>query len=148
MATPRLGPSQPPRSGVHANVTDPTEVGAVDQSWAVQVRRVEAALRTALQPVLDEHDLTLDHWRIISVVEQEPGLTMSEVAHAAVVPPATLTRHVDHLVDRGILLRRMDTEDKRRVVVALSPRGGEYAARLRAAERSVALPDAVATAFG
>lgn len=103
-------------------------------SLAVHVRQVEARLRRALQPLLDDHGLTMDHWRILAVVGAAPGLGMAEVAAQAVVPAASLTRHMDRLVEHGLVVRRVDAGDKRRAVVALSPRGEEYAARLRAAE--------------
>lgn len=104
-------------------------------SAAVRVRRVEAALRSALEPILAEHDLAMDHWRIIAVVDDEPGLGMSEIAAASVVPAASLTRHMDRLVERGIVVRRVDPVDRRRSVLALAPHGRAYAERLRAAER-------------
>lgn len=113
---------------------------ALTSSIAVRVRQVEAAVREVLQPLLGEHGLNLEHWRILAVIDDEPGLGMSEIATAAVVPAASLTRHMDRLVERGLVVRRADPEDGRRAVVALSPRGQEYAARLRAAERDVALP--------
>lgn len=106
-------------------------------SLAVQVRQVEARLRGALQPLLDEHGLSMDHWRIVAVIGDEPGLGMGEIATLAVVPAASLTRHMDRLVERGIVVRRIDPGDKRRSVVALSPWGEEYAARLRAAEAGI-----------
>lgn len=112
--------------------------GESRSSLAVHVRQVEARLRDALQPLLDEHGLSMDHWRIVAVIGDEPGLGMGEIATLAVVPAASLTRHMDRLVERGIVVRRMDPDDKRRSVVALSPRGEAYAARLRAAEQSVA----------
>lgn len=107
-------------------------------SLAVRVRQVEAMLRGALQPVLDEHGLTLDHWRVLAVLAEQPGLGMREVAAAAVVPAASLTRHVDRLVERGIVVRRIDPGDRRRAVVALSPHGQAYAGRLLAVEQTVA----------
>lgn len=112
--------------------------GEARTSLAVHVRQVEARLRDVLQPLLDEHGLSMDHWRIVAVIGDEPGLGMGEIAMLAVVPAATLTRHMDKLVERGVVVRRVDPDDKRRSVAALSPRGQEYAARLRAAERSVA----------
>lgn len=112
--------------------------GESRSSLAVHVRQVEARLRDALQPLLDEHGLSMDHWRIVAVIGDEPGLGMGEIATLAVVPAASLTRYMDKLVERGIVVRRMDPDDKRRSVVALSPRGEAYAARLRAAEQSVA----------
>lgn len=112
--------------------------GGTRSSLAVHVRQVEARLRDVLQPLLDEHGLSMDHWRIVAVIGDEPGLGMGEIAALAVVPPASLTRHMDKLVEQGVVVRRIDPGDKRRSVVALSPRGEQYAARLRAAERAVA----------
>lgn len=107
----------------------------------MQVRQIEATVRDALQPVLDEHRLTLEHWRILAVIDDDPGLGMSEVATAAVVPAASMTRHTDRLVERGLVVRRADPQDGRRAVVALSPRGQVYADRLRTIERAITLPD-------
>lgn len=107
----------------------------MSSSLAVRLRRAEAAIGARLLPLLAEHDLAMEHWRIIAVVDEHPGLGMSRVASSAVVPAATLTRHMDKLVEHGIVLRHVDPADKRRVVVALSPRGHALAALLRAEER-------------
>lgn len=104
---------------------------------ALLLKHAEHAVRQRLQPVLDEQDLTLDHWRIMSVLLVQPGLTMTTIADSAVVPAATLTRLVDRLAEQAIIVRRIDPADKRRAVVALSPRGEALALRLRSAEQSV-----------
>lgn len=109
-------------------------------SLAVQVRQVEASLRQALSDILAEHGLGMEHWRILAVIGDEPGLGMSEVAHRAVVAQASLTRHTDRLVEIGLVVRRADHVDKRRVVVALSPRGQRYVERLLAAEGAAMRP--------
>lgn len=112
-------------------------------SLAVRLRRAEAAIRARLLPLLVEHGLSMEHWRIIAVVDDHPGIGMSSVASAAVVPAATLTRHMDKLVELGIVVRHVDPADKRRVVLALSPRGHTLAAELRAEERLADDPAAV-----
>lgn len=106
-------------------------------SVAVQLRQAEALLRNRLLPVLAEHDLGMEHWRIIAVVDDHPGIGMTSLAVSAVVTAATLTRHTDKLVERGIVVRHIDSADKRRVVVALSPRGQAFAERLRHVEHEM-----------
>ncbi|WP_244931104.1 MarR family transcriptional regulator [Nocardioides sp. W7] len=106
-------------------------------SLALLVARVEHALRTRLTPALFEEGLTFEHWRIVAVLLERPGLPMSALAEAAVLPSASLTRHVDRLVERALVVRRIDTHDKRRAVTALSPMGRELALRLRATERDI-----------
>jgi DNA-binding MarR family transcriptional regulator len=44
---------------------------------------------------------------------------------------------VDKLVERGLVLRRIHPDDKRRIVTALSPVGGTVADRLAAAQRDL-----------
>lgn len=117
-------------------------------SLAVRLRRAEAAIRARLLPLLVDNDLSMEHWRIMAVIDDHPGLGMSTVAVTAVVPAATLTRHMDKLVERGVVVRHVDPSDKRRVVVALSPRGQALAARLRQEERRVddpAIVDVIGT---
>ncbi len=106
-------------------------------SLAVLLRQAESQIRDRLQPSLDEVGLALDHWRILSVLHGCPGLRMTSIAEASVIPNATLTRHVDLLVERGLIVRRIDPDDKRRVVAALSPRGDELVTRLTNDEEAV-----------
>ncbi|MCD4524812.1 MarR family winged helix-turn-helix transcriptional regulator [Nocardioides sp. cx-173] len=122
-------------------MTEGLATAAQTGSIAVQLRRAEAAVRERLQPVLDEHGLSLEHWRILAVVEDTPGLGMSDVGAEAVVPAASMTRHMDKLVEHGLVVRRVDPADRRRAVVALSARGQRLAGRLRRAEGAVVLPE-------
>ncbi len=89
----------------------------LSRSRLVRLRQEEADLRARVQPLLDEHGLLPEHWRILAVVDDHPGITMTSLATSAVVAAASLTRHVDRLVE-----------------LALSSRGADLAARLLAAE--------------
>lgn len=119
-------------------LTDPTSV-------ALRLKRAEQRLRASLDPALSREDLTFEHGQVLAALLQWPGLRMTELADAAVLPAATLTRHVDKLVSRALVIRRIDVDDKRRVVVALSNRGVDVAERLRELERAagVEAPDVV-----
>ncbi len=114
------------------------EAGTRSAGLTLLLKHAEQAVRQRLQPALDEHGLTYDQWRILAVLEVQPGLTMSTVADAAVVPAATLTRLMDRLTELALVVRRIDRDDKRRVVVALSPRGAAVAAALSAVEGQLA----------
>jgi DNA-binding MarR family transcriptional regulator len=103
----------------------------------VLLRYCENKVRQRLQPLLDEADLSLEHWRIMALLHEQPGLGAGAIAKGAVLPSASVTRHVDRLVERGMVVRRVDAADKRRVVLALSPRGQDVADRLLAEEHAV-----------
>lgn len=103
-------------------------------SESLRLRRAERALRQRLQPLLAEHDVGFEHWLVLAALAESPGLRMSDLADAAVLPPATLTRHVDRLVERALVVRRVDAEDRRIALIALSKQGAKLVALLQDAE--------------
>lgn len=107
---------------------------AAEPAIAHLLQQVAHALQQRLVPTLREHGLTAEHWQILSVLLRRPGTGMSDLAAEALLPAATLTRHMDRLVERALVVRRVDPEDKRRVVAALSSRGARIAADVRALE--------------
>lgn len=101
------------------------------------LKRMERQFELGLQPLLGEFGLTIEQWRIMSALREEPGQPMSVLAQSAVLPAASLTRHVDKLVERGLVLRRVHSSDKRRVIIALSPVGSTVAERLDEVQRGL-----------
>jgi DNA-binding MarR family transcriptional regulator len=115
-------------------------------SLLLLLKQAERRIEHQLLPILAEFDLSLEQWRVMSALADEPGLPMSTLAGKAVLPNASLTRHVDKLVERGLVVRRIHPSDRRRVVTALSPVGTTVAERLRAEECRV--ESAIATELG
>ncbi|GAY14261.1 MarR family winged helix-turn-helix transcriptional regulator [Mycobacterium sp. shizuoka-1] len=73
--------------------------------------------------LLDAEVNTVEGWRVLGALRTGDGFTMSDISAAMSIPPPTLTRIVDKLVDGGLVLRRVDATDRRRVLVHLSARG-------------------------
>ncbi|MDO0917602.1 MarR family transcriptional regulator [Streptomyces sp. DT2A-34] len=92
--------------------------------------RAERLAARRLQGVLDEDGCSLDAWRVLSLLSDGAGHHMSAVAEAAFLPPATLTKLVDQLVDQNLVYRRVDPLDRRRILAHLTPRGETYWRRL------------------
>lgn len=103
-------------------------------SLTLLLHRTAADLETQIAERLAEAGLTTQHHRVLQALAEEPGQTMSRLATSAVLPAATLTRHMDALVERGLVVRRIHPKDKRRVVAALSTRGASVIAGIRDAE--------------
>jgi DNA-binding MarR family transcriptional regulator len=112
-------------------------------SLLLQLKQAERRIELGLLPLLEEFELTIEQWRVMSALHDEPGQPMTALAENAVLPPASLTRHVDKLVERGLVLRRIHHNDRRRVVAALSPVGLTVASRISAEEQRIA-PAAIA----
>ena len=103
---------------------------------AVLLARAQRRIERALAEAYADFDLTAEQWRILSVLLDEPGQTMTRLADGAALPAGTLTRHVDRLAERGLVLRKVHAEDKRRAVVALSPVGASAAREIRARQQN------------
>ncbi|WP_099021349.1 MarR family winged helix-turn-helix transcriptional regulator [Mycolicibacterium palauense] len=92
---------------------------------------------TLAQGLVDAEVNSIEAWRVMGALRGGDGLTMSEVSSAMAIPPPTLTRIVDRLVDGGFVLRRVDATDRRRVLIYLSARGKAKVRRLSRQESQV-----------
>lgn len=98
------------------------------------------------QGLLDSEVSTIEGWRVLGALRGGEGFTMSEMSTAMAIPPPTLTRIVDKLVDGGFVLRRVDATDRRRVLIYLSARGKSKVRRL--ARQEAAMKATLAEEFG
>lgn len=100
--------------------------------------RVERRIDELVRP---PHGPGLDAWRVLDLLADGDGHPMSEIAGHAMVPAPTLTKIVDRLVERGLVYRRPDEIDRRRVLVLIAARGRELhdglAPRVAAVEQDV-----------
>ena len=89
------------------------------------------------QGLLDAEVSSIEGWRVMGALRSGDGFTMSDISVAMAIPPPTLTRIVDKLVDAGFVLRRVDAADRRRVLIYLSARGKSKVRRLARQEAQV-----------
>ncbi|MFJ6988447.1 MULTISPECIES: MarR family winged helix-turn-helix transcriptional regulator [unclassified Streptomyces] len=99
--------------------------------------RAERLASRRVESALDEEGCSLETWRVLSLLSDGTGHHMTAIAEAAFLPPPTLTKLVDHLVDQNLVHRRVDPLDRRRILVHLTPRGRDHWRRAdRAARRA------------
>lgn len=72
-------------------------------------------------------DITVNDMHVIEAVGMEEAKPSSAVAKKLAVTTGTLTKSVDGLTDKGYVNRERSTEDKRVVLLSLTPKGeGAY----------------------
>ncbi|NLU78297.1 MarR family transcriptional regulator [Micromonospora sp. HNM0581] len=98
--------------------------------------RAERLLSRRVGRVLAAESLSIEAWRVLSLLADGLGHPMSEVAAEASLPPGTLTKLVDQLVDRNLVFRRIDPVDRRRIRAYLTARGRREHERVDAAIRT------------
>ncbi|GIE84644.1 MarR family winged helix-turn-helix transcriptional regulator [Actinoplanes regularis] len=84
--------------------------------------RAERLLARRLSTLLDAEDCSLDAWRVITLLA-DGSRFMTEISERAFMPPGSLTRLIDHLVEENVVYRRGDDLDRRRIKVYLTARG-------------------------
>lgn len=85
-----------------------------------------------MERALNEEGVQTEHWRILEVLSDGQGRSMGDLAAAVLMNHPALTKTLDRIVSRGLVHRRADPADSRRVLVYISDRGLELVARLRA----------------
>ena len=77
-------------------------------------------------------DLSVAQLHVIRVVRAHGEMAMSELADQIGVSPPSASAMVDRLVEKGVLCREHSTEDRRKVVVRISPEGQRKAEEIEA----------------
>jgi len=87
-------------------------------------------MRLGLSQSIGDDEFNEDHWRILQVLSDAQGHFMGELAERVLINGPSLTKNIDKLVSRGVVLRVADDIDSRRVKVFISDLGLEVVARL------------------
>lgn len=77
-----------------------------------------------------EQGLRVPEWRILACLSDEDGQMVTQLAQLALMEQSHLTKIVDHMALKGLVKRRSDERDRRRVRVFLTPAGRALGGRL------------------
>jgi DNA-binding MarR family transcriptional regulator len=91
------------------------------QEIAQLLSQAERHVTGGLAGVLAES--SVDQWRTLALLADGAGHPMSEIADYAMLPAPSLTRLIDRMVSDGLVYRKVDPSDRRRVLVHNTARG-------------------------
>jgi len=69
------------------------------------------------------YDMTLNEWRTMLVVSQNPGISISGICHKSGLHIMNVSRGVKGLERRGRVMKKTDPDDRRRTVLELTEEG-------------------------
>ncbi|WP_093424904.1 MarR family winged helix-turn-helix transcriptional regulator [Tranquillimonas alkanivorans] len=100
-----------------------------------------AAASAEFHATVREHGLRVPEWRVLACLHDEDGQMVTRLAGLALMEQSRLTRIIDQMDARGLVERRSDALDRRRVRVHLTGDGRILAEEMvqRAAEHEAAL---------
>jgi len=71
------------------------------------------------------YGLSVTEWRVIAILGRFPGLTASEVMARGAMDKVAVSRAVNRLQERGLVVRSPHSDDRRRMPLRLTAAGGE-----------------------
>ena len=86
------------------------------------LRAREASMRQ-FRPILSEHGVTEQQWRVIRTLADLDEWPASDLAERCALLPPSLTRILKTLSESGVISTRSDDNDRRRVLVSVTPKG-------------------------
>lgn len=95
------------------------------------VKQVELAVRARLDEILRPAGISVLQYTALTVLERHPDLTSAQLARNSFVTAQSMADMVIALQDRGLIERHRDAQDRRRLVLALTPRGQRLLKRYR-----------------
>ncbi|HEX9131143.1 MAG TPA: MarR family transcriptional regulator [Ktedonobacteraceae bacterium] len=102
----------------------------LEREALAQYRAMMHAFKASSAGAWMEIDLTLPQLRTLLILAEEGPLVIGQIAHRLGIGLSTGGHLVDRLVQAGLAERTEDSEDRRRTLARLTPKGEELHARL------------------
>jgi DNA-binding MarR family transcriptional regulator len=95
------------------------------------IKQVELAVRQQLDEVASTDGLTAVQYTALTVLERHPGMTSAALARNSFVRAQTMAEMVTYLLDRGLVVRERDPDNRRQFLLSLTEEGQAVVDRLR-----------------
>ena len=104
------------------------------------------AVSAQFSDTLKARAIPVRQWRVLGSLWDGNSMTLGELAEAILCEQSSTTRLVDRLVDAGLVAKRPDPDDRRKVHLHLTDKGREETERL--VDLALDLERRVAAAYG
>jgi DNA-binding MarR family transcriptional regulator len=104
---------------------------AESRAWQALLHAHHDVVRALDRELRDEHSVTFAEYDVLLRLGRTPerALRMSDLADRVMLSPSGVTRLVDRLIARGLLVRRTDPQDARVALASLTDEGSRLLRR-------------------
>lgn len=95
-----------------------------------RLQRMVIFLEMLQQEAVEEFDISFRDFVILATLRKEPAphaLPVSQIAEYTVRPMGSISHAVDRVEGRGLVTRTPSPDDRRKVIVSLTPKGVRFA---------------------
>lgn len=111
--------------------TDPGVGGEFVESYLLYLLAAASEKASAqFHAKVRDSGLRVPEWRVLAILVDRDGSMITRLADYALIEQSRLTRIVDQMDRRGLVRRKSDTDDRRRVRVFLTAKGRRLARSL------------------
>jgi DNA-binding MarR family transcriptional regulator len=99
-------------------------LGSLEEDAFVSLQRTADLLARKGEKVLRSADVSPTQYNVLRILRGSPqGLPCREIANRMITRDPDVTRLLDRLEKRGLILRRRETKDRRIVLARITPQG-------------------------
>lgn len=102
---------------------DALDFDTLDEVLGFHVRQAQGTMHRRIIEILSEVDLTQKQAATLWLVGANPGVSQTGIGNALRMDRATTMAIIDRLENRGVVIRRRSTVDRRRHELYLTPEG-------------------------
>ncbi|MEJ2410857.1 MAG: MarR family transcriptional regulator [Novosphingobium sp.] len=154
--TSRVRPDAPARPVKAPAANRPTDDGFVLEDYIYyNINHASNQYGHRMEEALARLDIDQTSWRVLSLLHRDEDSRLSEIARRGMMKVSTLSRRIDRMVEDGLVLREVGTDDRRTVRVSLTELGRQELERARSASAAIfdeatagIAPKELATAVG
>ena len=119
---------------------------AFDRSLPMALLRAREAVMKKFIPSLRENGLSSQQWRVIRALNEEEGLDITELAHRCFLLMPSLSRIIQNLEKRKLVIRNQSSSDNRKSVISITAPGKKLFQKI--APKSAERYDLISEKFG
>jgi MarR family transcriptional regulator, organic hydroperoxide resistance regulator len=95
----------------------------IDDYLLYLLARASAGVSTQFHDRLKAHGLQVPEWRVLASLSDGDGMTIGELAALALQRQPTMTKIIDRMAEAGMVERRPDGSDRRKVRIFITGDG-------------------------
>ena len=103
--------------------TSPSPAQTAALTTVRELVRAYQAFSSYSEAFVRQYDLTPAQFDVIATLGNTQGLSMGEIGEKTLITKGTLTGVVDRLEKKGMVIREIPPENRRSVIVSLTPDG-------------------------
>jgi homoprotocatechuate degradation regulator HpaR len=107
------------------------------RSLPIALLRAREAVMGHFRPMLAQHEITEQQWRVIRILAESGQVDATEMAEKAFILAPSLTRIIRSLEERGLISKHKDADDGRRVLLEIAPAGMKVIAEVGPESRAI-----------